>query len=60
MPEGLCLNFRIIPVPRLLNPTFNLHHNMHLLFCCGNGFGPAPSWDLALVELVDLGCGAAV
>lgn len=48
----------LLPLP-LFDATFYLYNNVHLLLGGSNSLGPPPCRDLALVQLVDLGCGTA-
>ena len=58
---GLRLRLHLsMPLSSLLDATFDLDNGMHLLLGRSDGVGPSPCWDLALVQLVDLGCGTAV
>jgi hypothetical protein len=47
-----------LPLP-LLDATFYLYNDVHLLLGGSDSLGPPPCRDLALVQLVDLSCGTA-
>jgi hypothetical protein len=43
----------------LLDGTFYLYNDVHLLLDSSDSLRPPPCWHLVLVQLVDLSCGTA-
>lgn len=39
----------------LLHATLDLNDGLHLILGCGSSGSPSPSWDLSLIQLIDLG-----